>query len=174
MPNEGRSPLEFPLLGKVFWHEGGAYTAFKSDDRGDKRYRYYVAPASAKQETASAVPSFNLPTEDIHRVVANHLREQFRAPDRWLPGLLEHTGGLDEAAIRQALQDLDAAWNLFTEWTQADLLFRLISRATIYPDRAGIQINLPALAWRASCARLARLGALVEPAAGSLPATPKH
>lgn len=144
--NEGRSPLEFPLLGKLFWHAGGAYTAFKSDDRGDKRYRYYVAPASAKQEAASADASFNLLTEDIHRVVANHLREQFRAPDKWLPGLLEHAGGLDEAAIRQALQDLDAAWNLFTEWTQSDSLFRLISRATIYPDRAGIQINLPALA----------------------------
>jgi len=27
---------------------------------------------------------------------------------------------------------------------------------------------------RASCARLALLGALVEPAAGSLPASPKH
>jgi hypothetical protein len=96
--------------------------------------------------SAAADASFNLPTEDIHRVVANHLREQFRAPDKWLFGLLEHAGGLDEAAILQALQDLDAAWNLFTEWTQADSLFRLISRATIYPDRAGIQINLPALA----------------------------
>lgn len=144
--NEGRSPLEFPLLGKLFWHSGGAYTVFKSDDRGDKHYRYYVAPVAAKQEATSADQSFNLPTEDIHRVVANHLREQLKAPEGWLPGLHEHAGSLDEVAIRQALLDLDAAWNLFTEWTQADSLFRLISRVTIYPDRAGIQINLPALA----------------------------
>lgn len=144
--NEGRSPLEFPLLGKLFWHTGEAYTAFKSNDRGDKRYRYYVAPVSAKQKAATANESFNLPTEDIHRVVANHLREQFRVPDRLLPGVLEHAGGPDETALRQALLDLDAAWNLFTEWTQSDTLFRLISRTTIYPDRAGIQINLPALA----------------------------
>lgn len=127
-----------------------AYTAFKSDDRGDKRYRHYVAPASAKQEAASADASFNLPTEDTHRVVANQVREQFRAPDKWLPGLLEHAGSLDEAAIRQALQDLDAARNLFTEWTQSDSLFRLISRATTYPYRVGIQINMPALAQQVS------------------------
>lgn len=78
--------------------------------------------------------------------VANHLREQFKAPEDWLPGLREHVGGLDEAAIRQTLLALDTAWNLFTEWTQADTIFRLISRVTIYPDRAGIRINLPALA----------------------------
>ena len=145
VPNEGRNLLEFPLLGKLFWHAGGAYTAFKSDDRGDKRYRYYVAPLAAKQE-AAADQSFNLPTEDIHRIVADHLREQFKTPEQWLPGLLEHAGGLEETAIRQALADLDSAWNLFTEWTQADTLFRLILRVTIYPDRAGILINLPALA----------------------------
>lgn len=104
-----------------------------------------MAPVSARQEAASADESFNLPTEDIHRIVANHLREQFRAPDRWLSGLLEHADGLDEATIRQALQDLDAAWNLFTEWTQSDSLFRLISRITIYPDCAGIEISMPAL-----------------------------
>jgi len=40
----------------------------------------------------------------------------------------------------------DTAWNLFTEWTQADTIFRLISRVTIYPDRAGIEINLSAMA----------------------------
>lgn len=143
--NEGRNPLEFPLLGKLFWHGGGAYTAFKSDDRGDKRYRYYVAPVAAKQEATSDDQSFNLPTEDIHRVVANHLREQFKAPEDWLPGLSEHVGGLDEAAIRHALLALDTAWNLFTESTQADTLFRLVSRVTIYPDRAGIEISMPAL-----------------------------
>jgi DNA invertase Pin-like site-specific DNA recombinase len=147
IPNEGRNPLEFPLLGKLFWHEGGAYTAFKSNDRGKKkRYRYYMAPISAKQEAAPVDENFNLPTEDIHQVVVNHLREQFRAPDRWLPELLEHADGFDEVAIRQALQDLDVTWNRFIEWTQSDLLFRLISRVTIYPERAGIQVNLPALA----------------------------
>lgn len=145
VPNEGRNPLEFPLLGKLFWHTGDAYTAFKSDARGDKHYRYYVAPAWAKQEATSADQSFNLPTQEIHRIVANHLREQFRQPDAWLPGLLEHAHDHDEAAIRQALLDLDKAWNLFIEWTQADLLFRLISRVTIYPDRAGIQVSMPAL-----------------------------
>ncbi|WP_131111560.1 hypothetical protein [Sulfuricystis thermophila] len=46
----------------------------------------------------------------------------------------------------RCLPYIDAAWNLFTEWTQADTLFRLISRVTVYPDRAGIQIDLPALA----------------------------
>lgn len=146
VPNEGRNPLEFPLLGKLFWHAGDAYTAFKSNQRGDdKHYRYYVAPASARQAAASADQSFNLPAEEIHRVVANHLREQFKSPKAWLPALLEHAGDFDEAAIRQALRDLDKAWNLFTEWGQADTLFRLISRVTIYPDRAGIEINLPAL-----------------------------
>lgn len=149
--NEGRNPLEFPLLGKLFWHGGGVYTAFKSDDRGDKRYRYYVAPDAAKQEATSADQSFNLPTEDIHRVVANHLRAQFRAPEAWLPGLLEHAGDFDEAAIRQALLALDTAWNLFAiEWEEPATLFVLISRVTIYPDRAGIEINLPALAQQVS------------------------
>jgi DNA invertase Pin-like site-specific DNA recombinase len=144
--NKGRDPVKFPLLGKLFWHTGDAYTAFESDKRGSKRYRYYLAPAAAKCESVADIESFNLSAEDIHRVVENHLREQFRVPDGLLPALLEHTCGLDEDTARQALRELDAVWNRFADIGLTGSINSLISRVTIYPDRAGIRIDLPALA----------------------------
>jgi hypothetical protein len=125
--------------------DSDAYTAFESDKRGNKRYRYYLAPAAARCESVADTASFNLPAEDIHRLVTNHLREQFRMPDGLLPVLLEHTDGLDEDTARQALRELDAVWERFADIGLAGSINSLISRVTIYPDRAGIRIDLPAL-----------------------------
>ena len=142
--NETRNPLEFPLIGKVFWHDDRAYTVFKSSARARKLYRYYLAPGTP-QEKASDLGPFNLPTQQIHQIVIDHLRERFRDPEGWMPGLLLRLEGeptLDETAIRRALKSLDAAWPLFTEPTQGEMLFKLISRVTLYPDQVGVQVNL--------------------------------
>lgn len=148
VPNEGRSPLEFPLLGKLFWRDGQAYTASKSSQRGKLRYRYYLLPADIEKDDSSP-GAVNLPTGFIHEVVTNQLRQHFKCPEPWLPDLLNQAYDdciLNESVIRQALQRLDEAWHLLTEFGVADLLFKLIARVTMYPDGAKIQINLAALA----------------------------
>jgi hypothetical protein len=77
-----------------------------------------------------------------------YLRTQFQDPQAGLPSLLEDLKNepmFNEPVIRDALKRLDAAWELFTEWTQAHTLFTLVDRATLYLDKAGIKINLPAV-----------------------------
>jgi len=39
VPNDTRNPLEFPLIGKLFWHDGRAFKFFKSSPRDQKRKR---------------------------------------------------------------------------------------------------------------------------------------
>ena len=80
----------------------------------------------------------------IHQVVIDHLRERFRDPEDWMPELLMRLEGepaLDEIAIRRALKKLDDASPLFMEPTQGEVLFKLISRVTVYPDQVGIQVD---------------------------------
>ncbi len=148
IPNEGRSPLEFPLYDKLFWHEGQAYTASKSSLRGKQRYRYYLAPNAAKKPEATG-GAVNLPTEFIHQVVIAQLRQHFKSPEPWLPDLREQMksdGVMDDEAIRQSMLRLDGSWRLFTDFGMANLLFKLVARVTMYPDGAKIQINMDALA----------------------------
>ncbi len=148
VPNEGRSPLEFPLYDKLFWHEGQAYTASKSSLRGKQRYRYYLAPNAAKKPEATGGAD-NLPTEFIHQVVIAQLRQHFKSPEPWLADLREQMKSdvvMDDEAIRQSMLRLDGSWRLFTDFGMANLLFKLVARVTMYPDGAKIQINMDALA----------------------------
>jgi len=72
VPNETRNPLEFPLIGKLFWHDGRAYKFFKSSPRDQKQYLYYVAPATA-EEKASGTGPVNLTTTVLQSVIIEHL-----------------------------------------------------------------------------------------------------
>jgi len=89
-PNAGRQLHEFPFLGRLFWHDGRAYTAFKSSPRGKKHYTYYVAPAT-EEEKASQQPPFNIATDALHQALIEHLRSLFRNPQAWLLELLDRT-----------------------------------------------------------------------------------
>lgn len=147
-PNAGRQLHEFPFLGKLFWHDGRAYTAFKSSPRGKKHYMYYVAPAT-EQEKASQQPPFNIATDALHEALIEHLRSLFRNPQTWLPDLLDRTRSdptMDETQIRQALQSLDRAWDLFTEHTAAALLAQLVQRVALQPGGAHIELDMDFLA----------------------------
>jgi hypothetical protein len=143
IPNETRNPLEFPLIGKVFWRDGRGYTVFKSSARGQKVYRYYLAPGTP-EEKASSLGPFNVPAPQVHQAVIDHLRERFKDPEAWMPELLlrlQDEPELDDAAVRGALKKLDDAWPLFTEPTQGEVVFKLIARVAIYPDHAAIQVD---------------------------------
>jgi DNA invertase Pin-like site-specific DNA recombinase len=145
--NETRNPLVFPLNGRLFWHDGRAYTVFKSTPRGKKHYLYYLAP-NTPEEKASGSGPVNLSTDEIHQVVIRDLRKHFKSPEAWLPTLLERTqddAGLDEPLIRDILKHLDQDWETFSELLQAHHVFRFVSRVTIYPNQVGIQINVTGL-----------------------------
>ena len=147
VPNETRNPLEFPLIGKLFWHDGRAYKFFKLSPRDQKQYLYYVAPTTA-EEKASGTGPVNLTTTVLQSVIIEHLRSQLREPGNWLPDLHELAKGnpkLDEANITEALKKIDVAWPQFTEQTQAHTLFSVVDRVNVFPDKLGIKFNLPAV-----------------------------
>ncbi|MDI1246800.1 MAG: hypothetical protein PSV24_15520 [Rhodoferax sp.] len=142
-----RDPLEFPLIGKLFWHDGRAYQFFKSSPRDQKQYLYYVA-LTTPEEKASGTGPVNLATTVLQSVVIEHLRSQLREPGKWLTDLLELAQGdpkLDEANIKQALKKIANAWPQFTEQTQAHTLFTLVDRVNVFPDKLGIKFNLSAV-----------------------------
>lgn len=143
-PNQGRQVEEFPFLGKLFWHDGREYTAFKSSPRGNKHYTYYVAPAT-EEEKAARQPPFNVSTEELHRAVIHFLRKQFREPEAWLPSLLEHASSdpaTNETRIRQALQRLDQVWDMLADFTVLAYLVQLVKRVTLQPDGANISVDM--------------------------------
>ena len=148
VPTKDRNLLDFPLAGRLFWHDGRAFTCFESSARQDRRYRYYIAPTGDKAEGNTKAP-VNLATTELHNAVIHHIRGQFRNPQALLAGLLAECGGdpaIDEASIILALSRLDAVWHLFIDKTQANLMLTLVERVTLQPDGMAIRWNLPGLA----------------------------
>lgn len=147
VPNETRNPLDFPLIGKLFWHDGRAYKFFKSSPRNQRQYLYYVAPATAEEKVSGTGP-VNLKTTVLRSVIIEHLRSQLQEPGKWLPDLLELAQGdpkLNETNIALALKKIDDAWPQFTEQTQAQTLFSVVDRVNVFPDKLGIKFNVPAI-----------------------------
>jgi site-specific DNA recombinase len=143
VPNQSRALVDFPLLGKFFWHEGREYTAFESSPRGKKHYRYYIGPATA-HEKATGQPPFTFSTDQIHQLVIDHLRKQFRDTGTWLAALLQRAGsdsGLNETRIRQALIRLDEVWGQLADFTVASILSQLIKRINLYPEGARTDVD---------------------------------
>lgn len=147
VPNQRRSEFDFPLGGRLFWHDGRPYTLFMSSPRDNVRYRYYVAPAT-EAEKAAGQPPFTWSADELHRILVDHLRQNFKDPTAWLPMVQRHQpdeADLNEDKIRDALRRLDEVWDLFTGYTVAALLYQLIARATLQPDGMRIEMNVPAL-----------------------------
>ncbi len=78
-------------MGKLYWHDGRAYTEHQSSARGKKRYGYYVSPVTP-DEKAQGVPPFTISTDELHQSVTHHLRHHFREPESLLPNLIALAG----------------------------------------------------------------------------------
>jgi len=147
VPTKDRDPLDFPLAGRLFWHDGRAFTCFESSPRQGRHYRYYIAPSGDETEGDATAP-VNLATAELHNAVIHHIRGQFRNPQGLLPRLLAECGddpAIDEASITHALSRLDAAWHLFIDKTQAHLMLTLVERVTLRPNGMAIRWKLAAL-----------------------------
>ncbi len=147
MHNKTRDPLEFPLIGKLFWHDGRAFKLFKSSPRDKKQYLYYVAPSTAEEKVSGTGP-VTFTTDMLQSVVVDHLRSQLRDPHKWLSVLIEKSKENpkpEEAVIVQALKKLDDDWPLSTPQSQAHTLFTLVERVNVFPDQLGISFNWPAV-----------------------------
>ncbi len=131
-------------MGKLYWHDGRAYTEHQSSARGKKRYGYYVSPATP-DEKAQGVPPFTISTDELHQSVTHHLRQQFREPESLLPSLVLIAGSdpsLDEAQIRKALKQLDQAWGLLTSYSTGPYLSHWIERVSLQPDGAHVEVDM--------------------------------
>lgn len=144
IPNAQRQKDEFPFLGKLYWHDGRAYTAHQSSARAKKRYGYYLAPATPSEKTEGQAP-FNISTDELHQSVIHYLRKQFREPETLLPKLMELAGSdhsLDETQMRKALKQMDQAWGLLTGHVKGHYLSHWIERVTLQFDGVHVEVNL--------------------------------
>ena len=148
VPSKVRNLQDFPLAGRLFWHDGRAFTCFESSPRQGGRYRYYLAPSGKDSEDADPQPA-NPATAELHHVVIHHMREIFRNPRPLLDGLpVEYRTDpvFDEVNVIHALKRLDAVWGLFHDKTVAHLMLSLTEKVTLYPRRMSLRWNLQSLA----------------------------
>jgi site-specific DNA recombinase len=147
IPNAQRQKDEFPFLGKLYWHDGRAYTAHQSSASGKKRYRYYLAPATLSEKTEGQAP-FNISTDELHQSVIHYLRKQFREPETLLHKLMERAGSdqpLDETQLRKALKQLGQAWGLLTDHVKGHYLSHWIERVTLQSGGAHVEFDVTRL-----------------------------
>ena len=148
VPSKVRNLQDFPLAGRLFWHDGRAFNCFESSARQVGRYRYYLAPSGKDSEDAGPQPA-NLATAVLHQVVIRHMREIFRNPRPLLDGLpVEYSTNpvFDEVSVIYALKRLDAVWSLFHDKTVAHLMLSLTERVTLYPQQMAIRWDWQGLA----------------------------
>lgn len=148
VPSKVRDLVDFPLAGRLFWHDGRAFTCHESSPRQGRRYRYHLAPSSNRAEDDGIGP-VNLATTEVHPVVIHQIRELFRNPlpllDK-LPDEYRRDPSFDEAHVTDALKRLDAVWDLFIDKTVAHLVLSLVERVTLYPDQMAIRWDRQGLA----------------------------
>jgi DNA invertase Pin-like site-specific DNA recombinase len=141
VPSKVRDLMDFPLAGRLFWHDGRGFTCHESSPRQGRRYRYYLAPSGEGSNEDGAGP-VNLSTTEVHSVVIQEIRKLFRNPlpllDR-LPDEHRNDPAFDQAHVIGALKKLDDAWGLYIDETVAHLMLSLVERVTLYPDRMVIR-----------------------------------
>lgn len=140
-PNQGRDLLDFPLAGRLFWHDGRAFGCIESSSRKGKRYRYYTAPSADEPDDSEPHPE-NLPCAALHEIVIDQLRQRLRDPPLLLDKLLDgHRGEpvFDRDIALAAMKQLDDVWGMFIDKTQAQLMLDLVEQVTLYPDQMQIR-----------------------------------
>ena len=147
IPDANRDIVHFPLGGLVFWHDGSAYTLYESSNRKGQRYRYYTAPKTTSGQTDGSGP-VTLPTNELHQVVIDHLRERFKDPQPWLDDLPEEWKSwpeFDPEHVRTSLSKLDQTWRYFIPQMVADVIRQFVNRVVLYPDQVQISVNVSTL-----------------------------
>lgn len=137
VPNQGRDRLDFPLVGRLFWHDGRAFGCFESSARDGKRYRYYMAPTGGQPDESLPQPE-NLSCSVLHEIVIDQIRQRLRDPQQLLDKLLsEHHGEpvFDRDLAVSAMKRLDDVWGMLIDKTQAQLVLSLVGQVTLYPDQ---------------------------------------
>lgn len=135
--NQDRDLLDFPLAGRLFWHDGRAFGCFESSSRKGKRYRYYTAPTGDQPDDSEPHPK-NLPCAVLHEIVTDQIRQRLRDPSLLLDTLLDgHQGEpvFDRNLALAAMKQLDDVWGMFIDKTQAQLMLNLVQQVTLYPDQ---------------------------------------
>lgn len=148
VPSTPKNEVFFPLKGKLFWEDGRAFKPTESSPQNGVQYRYYIPQRSVEEKAQESGPP-NLPADEIHAAVVHYLRSGFRAPQQWLAHLPEkHSADpcFAESVMQQALGRLDSTWDKLIEPIKAVIIFTLVERITLYPDKMAVCINTQRLA----------------------------
>ena len=134
------------LKGLIFGPNGQAMTPTHTRKRG-KLYRYYVL-GDVLQGDAEVCPVRRIPAAEIESVVIDQLRGLLRAPEivvgTWRAAR-HAVGGIEEAEVRKALQQLDPLWDELFPAEQARIVQLLVERVDIGLDCADIRLRIEGL-----------------------------
>jgi DNA invertase Pin-like site-specific DNA recombinase len=145
VPNSSINTVHFPLWDRVFWNDGRTYTVFESSLRNGRRYRYYKAPPRNDDNDTTPV---TISTENMHKLVVNHLRSGFKDPQPWLDDLSADwkcRPEFEPTHVKNSLQKMDSVWHLFLEPLVAEWIIKLVDRVVVYPNQVQIVLSVEGL-----------------------------
>ena len=135
------------LKGLLFGADGRALSPTHTRKRG-RLYRYYVASGLLKGDIAPNVVR-RIAAAEIETAVVDQLRGLLRAPElivrTWMASR-QSEPGIDEAAVRKALQDLDPLWDELFPAEQARITQLLVERVDVSLDGVVIRLRTNGIA----------------------------
>ncbi len=135
------------LKGLIFGPDGAAFSPTHTR-KGDRLYRYYVSQSVLKRGSG-ACPVGRIPAAEVETAVINQLRSLLRTPEiiigTWRAARSE-IGGLAEADVREALEQLDPLWDELFPAEQARILTLLVERVDLAGDGIAIRLRTQGLA----------------------------
>jgi DNA invertase Pin-like site-specific DNA recombinase len=145
VPNSTIDLVGFPLGGRVYWHDGRAYTVFASSLRKGRRYCYYKAPPRSDDNATTPV---TISTANMHMLVIDYLRACFKDPQPWLDDLSDEwrcRPEFEPTHVKSSLQKMDSVWHLFLEPLVAEWIIQLVDRVVVYPNQVQIVLSVGGL-----------------------------
>ena len=134
------------LKGLIFGPTGRAMTPAHTR-KGGKLYRYYVSTDVLKRD-AEACTVRRVPAAEIESAVVDQMRDLLRAPEiivRACRAARQAMEGIDEADVRDALNQLDPLWDELFPAEQARIVQLLVERVDVSPDGADIRLRTEGL-----------------------------
>jgi DNA invertase Pin-like site-specific DNA recombinase len=133
--NANRTPSSAMLRGLIFDGQGRALSPTHTR-KGQRKYRYYALNAAMKAGATGAA-SLRVNAGEVEQAVVNQLRALLTAPEivaQTALAVRETLPTIDEATVRQALQQFEAMWSLLFPAEQARIVQLLVEKVVVHKD----------------------------------------
>lgn len=139
----------FPLVDRLFLHDGRPYKTYESSNRNGLRYRYYKVTATAKEKAAGTAPS-SIPAEVLHKVAVEYLLGQLKNPIGLLDKLPLEWKSLPQfepSHVIESFAHIVNVWEDYMAPLKSKIIRDIISQAIIFSDQDEIEfvLNVPGI-----------------------------